>query len=52
MPKIDDPLSLNDFRPISLIGCQYKIIAKILVNCLAMVISSIVSEVQMAYIKG
>ncbi|GKA48742.1 RNA-directed DNA polymerase, eukaryota [Tanacetum coccineum] len=52
VPKIDDPLSLNDFRPISLIGCQYKIIAKVLANRLAKVISSVVSEVQMAFIKG
>ncbi|GKE24724.1 putative RNA-directed DNA polymerase, eukaryota, reverse transcriptase zinc-binding domain protein [Tanacetum coccineum] len=51
VPKIDDPLSLNDFRPISLIGCQYKIISKILANRLAMVISAVVSEVQTAFIK-
>nr|GFA48294.1 transposon TX1 uncharacterized [Tanacetum cinerariifolium] len=38
VPKIDDPLSLNDYRPISLIGCQYKIIAKVLANRLAKVI--------------
>jgi hypothetical protein len=44
VPKTEDPLSINDFRPISLIGCQYKIIAKILANRLASVISSIVSE--------
>ncbi|GJY76043.1 RNA-directed DNA polymerase, eukaryota [Tanacetum coccineum] len=39
--------------PISLIGFQYKIIAKVLANRLANVISSvIVGEVQMAFIKG
>ncbi|GJW73545.1 putative RNA-directed DNA polymerase [Tanacetum coccineum] len=52
VPKIDDPLSLNDYRPISLIGCQYKIIAKLLANRLSTVISSVVSDVQMAFIKG
>ncbi|GJQ98326.1 putative RNA-directed DNA polymerase, eukaryota, reverse transcriptase zinc-binding domain protein [Tanacetum coccineum] len=36
--KVDDPIFINDFRPISLIGCQYKVIAKILANRLALVI--------------
>ncbi|GJZ36016.1 putative RNA-directed DNA polymerase [Tanacetum coccineum] len=52
VPKIDDPLSLNDYRPISLIGRQYKIIAKLFANRLSTVISSVVSNVQMAFIKG
>lgn len=30
VPKIKDPLTLGDYRPISLIGCLYKIIAKML----------------------
>ncbi|GJZ18718.1 hypothetical protein Tco_0554841, partial [Tanacetum coccineum] len=37
IPKIDDPLTIGEFRPISLIGCQYKIIAKILANRLSLV---------------
>ncbi|GJW72993.1 RNA-directed DNA polymerase, eukaryota, reverse transcriptase zinc-binding domain protein [Tanacetum coccineum] len=51
IPKVDDPLVVGDFRPISLIGSQYKIIAKILANCLSRVVSSVVGDVQMAYIK-
>ncbi|GJU28441.1 retrovirus-related pol polyprotein from transposon TNT 1-94 [Tanacetum coccineum] len=35
-----------------LIGCQYKIIAKVLANRLAMVIPSVIGEVQMAFLKG
>ncbi|GJR17850.1 RNA-directed DNA polymerase, eukaryota, reverse transcriptase zinc-binding domain protein [Tanacetum coccineum] len=52
VPKVQDPLHVSDFRPISLIGCQYKVIAKVLANRLLQVANSIVSEVQSAYIKG
>jgi hypothetical protein len=52
VPKVEDPLVIGDFRPISLIGSQYKIISKILANRLSRVVSSVVSDVQMAYIKG
>lgn len=52
IPKISDPLHLNEFRPISLIGCLYKIIAKILATRLKSVIGSIIDEVQSAYIEG
>ncbi|GJR95801.1 cysteine-rich receptor-like protein kinase [Tanacetum coccineum] len=52
VPKLDDPIVLGDYRPLSLIGCQYKIIAKVLANHLKHVLPSVVGEVQMAYIKG
>ncbi|KHN42583.1 Transposon TX1 putative 149 kDa protein, partial [Glycine soja] len=32
IPKLKDPQSISDFRPISLIGCVYKVIAKLLAN--------------------
>ncbi|KHN25835.1 hypothetical protein glysoja_044295, partial [Glycine soja] len=32
IPKVKDPQSISDFRPISLIGCVYKVIAKLLAN--------------------
>jgi hypothetical protein len=32
IPKIDNPQKLNDFRPISLVGSMYKILAKVLAN--------------------
>lgn len=28
IPKVNNPSSLNDYRPISLIGCMYKIVTK------------------------
>nr|GEU95953.1 RNA-directed DNA polymerase, eukaryota, reverse transcriptase zinc-binding domain protein [Tanacetum cinerariifolium] len=42
---------INDFRLISLIGAQYKIIAKVLANRLARVIDSVISHEQSAFIK-
>ena len=39
IPKVDSPQILNDFRPISLVGCLYKILAKILANRLRKVIA-------------
>ncbi|MCH95507.1 LINE-1 reverse transcriptase like, partial [Trifolium medium] len=51
IPKVDSPQKLNDFRPISLVGSIYKILAKVLANRLQMVIGSVISEVQSAFIK-
>nr|GEV87391.1 RNA-directed DNA polymerase, eukaryota [Tanacetum cinerariifolium] len=44
IPKIPDANLVKDFRPISLIGSLYKIIAKILANRLAGVLGDIVNE--------
>ena len=52
IPKVDNPQRLNDFRPISLVGSMYKILAKILANRLRLVIGSVISENQSAFIKG
>lgn len=50
IPKKDKPIRLNDYRPISLIGCIYKIIAKILAKRLAKVLPAIISECQSAFV--
>ncbi|GJZ38825.1 putative RNA-directed DNA polymerase, eukaryota, reverse transcriptase zinc-binding domain protein [Tanacetum coccineum] len=52
IPKVPNPLYIKDFRPISLIGVHYKIIAKILANRLSKVIDSIISPEQSAFILG
>jgi len=52
IPKVDSPQRLNDFRPISLVGSLYKILAKVLANRLRMVIGSVISDSQSAFIKG
>ena len=52
IPKLKDPQAINDFRPISLIGCIYKILAKVLANRLRKVMPYLVDERQTAFIKG
>ncbi|GJT60570.1 putative RNA-directed DNA polymerase, eukaryota, reverse transcriptase zinc-binding domain protein [Tanacetum coccineum] len=50
--KVSNVKFVTDFRPISLIGCQYKIIDKLLANRLNTVIGSCISSEQSAFIKG
>ncbi|XP_071713597.1 uncharacterized protein [Rutidosis leptorrhynchoides] len=52
VPKKSDPIILNDFRPISLIGSYYKILTKVLSNRIKKVIPGLIDEVQSAFIKG
>ncbi|GJZ67194.1 RNA-directed DNA polymerase, eukaryota [Tanacetum coccineum] len=52
IPKIQDAKLVKDFRPISLIGSIYKIITKILANRLCLVLPSIISEVQSAFVSN
>nr|GEX01706.1 RNA-directed DNA polymerase, eukaryota, reverse transcriptase zinc-binding domain protein [Tanacetum cinerariifolium] len=55
IPMVINPTFIMDFRPISLIGIHYKIIAKILANRLAKVINKInkiISKEQSAFIVG
>ena len=51
IPKTNHPQSFNDYRPISLIGCMYKIIAKLLGNRLRKVMPGLIDERQSAFIK-
>nr|GEW24107.1 RNA-directed DNA polymerase, eukaryota, reverse transcriptase zinc-binding domain protein [Tanacetum cinerariifolium] len=50
IPKNHNANLVRDFRPISLIGSLYKIIAKMLANRLVGVLNGIVNEVQSAFI--
>ena len=52
IPKVNDPVFIKDYRPISLIGSQYKIIGKLLANSIALVVEDIVSMEQPAFVKG
>nr|GFC09219.1 RNA-directed DNA polymerase, eukaryota, reverse transcriptase zinc-binding domain protein [Tanacetum cinerariifolium] len=48
--KIPDAKMVKDFRPISLIGSLYKIIAKILANRLVTVLGDVINEIQSAFV--
>ncbi|KAJ0917796.1 putative RNA-directed DNA polymerase [Helianthus annuus] len=52
IPKIKDPTSPANFRPISLIGVVNKAISKVLVNRLKKVVGNLVSEEQSAFLAG
>ncbi|GJW89035.1 RNA-directed DNA polymerase, eukaryota, reverse transcriptase zinc-binding domain protein [Tanacetum coccineum] len=52
IPKIHDAKTIKDFRPISLIGSIYKIIAKILANRLSLVIPDLINEVRTAFVPN
>lgn len=51
-PKKSEAKEMSDFRPISLVGSLYKIIAKVLSICLRGVIESVVLNSQTAFVKG
>nr|GEV35068.1 RNA-directed DNA polymerase, eukaryota, reverse transcriptase zinc-binding domain protein [Tanacetum cinerariifolium] len=50
IPNIPNANMVKDFRPISLIGSLYKIVAKILANHLVTVLGDIVNEIQSAFV--
>jgi len=52
VPKVSLPMALKDFRPISLLGCLYKLLAKVLDRRLAGIMNSIISPTQLAFLKG
>nr|GFA80938.1 RNA-directed DNA polymerase, eukaryota [Tanacetum cinerariifolium] len=52
IPKCQDAKMVQYFRPISLIGSMYKIIAKILANRLSFVIPCLISETQSAFVSN
>jgi hypothetical protein len=52
IPKVSSPTLLSEFRLISLLGCLYKIIAKVLAKRLAKVMDTVISSHQTTFIKG
>ena len=51
VPKVRDPTSLEQFRPISLVGMLYKIIAKVLSCRMKKVLPLVVDECQAAFLR-
>jgi hypothetical protein len=52
IPKTQGAKVIIDFRPISLVGRVYKIIAKVLANRMRRVMDRIISKPQNAFVKG
>ena len=52
IPKKMNATNIRDFRPISLIGSVYKLLAKVLANRLARVLDGLVSESQNSFVGG
>ena len=52
IPKKNGVSNIRDFRPISLVGSVYKILAKVLANCLKEVLDQLVSESQNSFVDG
>jgi hypothetical protein len=52
IPKFHGAKEIKDYRPISLVGGVYKIIAKVLANRMRRVMDKIISRPQNAFVKG
>lgn len=45
-----NPIIVTDYRPISLVGLQYKVLSKVLVNRLKKVLPLVISESQTTFV--
>ena len=52
VPKRGGAEDLKDFRPISLVGSLYKLLAKVLANRIKKVLGKVISESQNAFVEG
>lgn len=52
LPKCENASTIREFRPIACCTILYKVISKILANRMKVVLGSIISETQSAFVKG
>ncbi|KAJ0955071.1 putative RNA-directed DNA polymerase [Helianthus annuus] len=52
VPKIKDPVSLNNFRPINLVGVISKVVSKVIAKRMQKMIGSVISDSHSAFQKG
>lgn len=52
IPKVGNPSKVSQFRPISLCNVIYKLISKIITERLKLVLSKLISPLQLAFILG
>ena len=52
VPKVNNPLTFGDYRPISLYNLCYKIISKIIANRTKPILSRSLSEEQLGSLQG
>jgi hypothetical protein len=52
IPKKKDALNIRDFCPISLVGSMYKLLSKVLANRIRLVMESLISSSQNAFVGG
>ncbi|KAK3221692.1 hypothetical protein Dsin_008717 [Dipteronia sinensis] len=50
--KCAHPETIREYRPISLVSSMFKILAKVLANCLKLIMDSMMGETQMAFVKN
>ena len=52
VPQVVNPQLLNDFKPISLVGCVYKVVSKILSSRLKRVLDKVIDPRQFVFLEG